>query len=227
MSDPLSTNAVDHAAMITRILTSCAPYVGGLLSEILTVAIPGQRLERITDFVRLLDARVCLLEGADLRQRLLQPSCSDLFEEGVRQAARSLTEKRRVYLANLVSKGFTLDSTQDIALRFLLRLLEQLNDAEIVQLAFYIQPDDEAEKAYQEKHAASMHQTFVFPVKREQTETNLQTFYRAYESHLVQLGLLGQQLQTTWDGPVKKEGPEITELGRLLLSYILDGQEPI
>ena len=44
---------------------------------------------------------------------------------------------------------------------------------------------------------------------------------------LSRMGILGQQLQTTWDGPVKKEGPEITELGRLsILRTLLDGLLP-
>jgi hypothetical protein len=97
----LGNNLEDYLVSLNRSFLSLFPSVGPALCEALTLWIPNQRLDRISDFVCLLDSRLKHLSEADLRSRV--QARLHLLEEGILKAARAATAERRAAIANLVS----------------------------------------------------------------------------------------------------------------------------
>ena len=54
MKDNLSNQNVDKLVSVANASVSLVPVVGGLISELLTNIIPGQRVDRVVTFIRLL-----------------------------------------------------------------------------------------------------------------------------------------------------------------------------
>jgi hypothetical protein len=72
-----------------------------------------------------------------IRKSALRPEFCELLEEGFTQAARAISEERRNYIANLLCNGLAADQVDYVKSRFLLRLLNQLSNAEIIVLNYY------------------------------------------------------------------------------------------
>ena len=102
----------DYFATAPRVVTGSVPIVGPLFSELASTVVPNQRMERITKSAEALDCRLRVLEAADgITDRLGNEHFSDLLEEGIRLAVRSLTDDRHQYLATLVVNGLTMQDT--------------------------------------------------------------------------------------------------------------------
>jgi hypothetical protein len=214
----LGNNRTAYLMAVGRSIVGLAPFVGNVLSEALTISIPGQRLDRIAHFASELDARLKHLAEADLRGRVQK--FLPLIEEGFSKAARSATAERRSRIANLVTKGITSTMLSENQLLFLLDVLDQINDAEIIHLGYFIQPNLPAKKAYESKYSEIMQERMVYRGPNQGSAETRQTFQGAYKLHLARVGLLEQRIATTWDGSQKAEGYEITGLGGLLLEYV-------
>jgi hypothetical protein len=128
----LGNNRTDYLAAIGRSIVGWAPFIGPVLSEAVTISIPGQRLDRIQHFVFESDAGLKHLTEGELQYRVQK--CLPLIEEGFAKAARAATAERRLRIADFVSKGITATMLSENQLLFLLDILDQVNDAEIVLL---------------------------------------------------------------------------------------------
>jgi hypothetical protein len=56
--DNLDKNTTDKMVLVTRAVTGVIPFAGSVVSEIITTLIPNQRMDRIVDFIRRLEARI-------------------------------------------------------------------------------------------------------------------------------------------------------------------------
>ena len=104
--DDLDSGSVDYSVALARGAAGLVPIVGPLLAEIIGVTIPEQRSDRIAKFVRKLDCRLKAVEECLLESKLNDDDFTDLIEEGIRQAARSLSDERRSYIANIDRQWF-------------------------------------------------------------------------------------------------------------------------
>ena len=100
---------------------------------------------------------------------------------------------------------------------FLLGVLDQINDSEIIHLGYFAQPNPEAQAAYRQKHAEILQEDSVEDEPSQPDAPERQTFRVAFVLHLSQVGLLERKMAATWDGPTTETGYEITNLGRVLL----------
>jgi hypothetical protein len=92
----LANQTVDYAVLATKLVLGAIPIPGGsFLAELVGVVIPNQRTERIVKTLEALGKRLAQLEEL-VRSRITDENFTDLFEEGLRQAARSLSDERRV-----------------------------------------------------------------------------------------------------------------------------------
>lgn len=92
--DGLDDNWVDKTVAVTKGAAGLVPLFGGPLAEVIGVAIPGQRADRIATYVRQLSARLDEID-ADLRNGLASSTEKiDLIEEGGYQAARATSRER-------------------------------------------------------------------------------------------------------------------------------------
>ncbi len=135
--DPLSNRGIDYLVASLRSGVGLIPFAGPFVSELFTITIPNQRIDRIRDFVRILDSKLQKFERKFLDEQASRSDCAELFEESFRQAARSTTEERRTYIANLLINGLATDQINYLKSRFLLQLLNQINDVEVIVHYYY------------------------------------------------------------------------------------------
>ena len=169
-------------------MLGAVPFAGSLLAELAGTLIPNQRLDRIVKFAQELENRIAQLDQQAIRAKLKDENFTDLMEETMRHAARAVSEERRRYLAALLANGIKSDDVSYIESKHLLRILGELNDAEIVWLRFYLVRMG-GDEEFRTKH---QHIVKPIPVHMGSSQADRDKFaiQKSYKQHLEQLGLL-------------------------------------
>ena len=228
-SKALDTRSADYVATALRAVMGSVPIVGPLFGELAGVVVPNQRMERIAKFAEELDRRLRVLEAADdITDRLGNEHFADLLEEGIRQAARSLSDDRRQYLAALVVNSLTTQDIEYSESRHLLRMLNELSDVEIIWLRFYLDRTWEFSERHQ--NALAPPQASMASPRNERDKAARKTALQdSYKEHLCLLGLVERRYRVDMrsrqpkfdeDGVQEVDGYSITTLGHLLLRQI-------
>lgn len=209
---PLETTHTDIAIAVTRGVVSACPIIGGLIAEAVNQIIPNQKLDRVIDYLQMLDAEVSLLKG-DLYQvekHLKDDYGLNLFEEGLVQASRAVTKERRKRLANLMARSLSQEDLKYAESKKMLNLLRELTDPELILLLFHSKPitmQSEYHRQLREKYPEVLK-----PVSREigrpQIDIDRSALQESYTETLFRLGLLSNKTM------------ELTPLGKILLRYI-------
>ena len=110
------------------------PVIGPTIQTVLSKTIPNIRAERVETYLRYLQGQVDELK---LKNALEKPEGLDLFEEGLWQSARALTDDRKKHIAELVVKGLQETGLEQQETRHFMRILEQLDDRQVILLAEY------------------------------------------------------------------------------------------
>jgi hypothetical protein len=228
-SDELALQVPDYAASAVRAVLGAAPFAGSLLAELAGTIVPNQRVDRIIKFLKVLEVRLSGLEQVYVRSQLTNENFADLLEEGTRQAARSLSDERRAYIANLIGSSLSSEDIEYIESRRLLRILEEIDDIEIIWLRFYQEDAICGDEEFRDKHASILEPivaTLIDPPEVHDKEA----LQESHIEHLAQLGLLLHQYEAdnatrmprfdSFAGGLKIRGYEISALGRLLLKFI-------
>lgn len=228
-SENLKSNTTDHVVSVAKIALSAVPVVGSPLAEIIGTVIPNQRIERVTKFAATLEERLSAVERQLLQERIHDPDFGELVEDAVRQAASSLSDERRQYLASIVATALSPDKLTLVDSRHLLRILQQINDIEVIVLRSYLVKALSGDTEFRERHSAVLDPVSVH-LQSDQREIDKGALYDGYRLHLAQLGLLSQEImidpktkQPAFDPSRKsfKTGDyNPTPLGRLLLRII-------
>lgn len=212
--DPLDTTRTDVAAALARGLAGACPFIGGLIAEAVNHLIPNQKLDRVVEWLRLLDAKVQALDSgfARAQERLRCPEGLDLLEDSLVQASRAISDARRKQIANLLAKSLTQEELKHAEAKKLLNLVRELTDAELILLLFYSEPPHLRSQWHSDFMAK--HPEVLRPASREigipQEEIERGALQDSYRNTLVRLGLLREQ----------GTGLDLSSLGRLLLRYI-------
>ena len=228
-SEKLEQQSMDHIMTVARATISAIPIVGPLLTELAGVIVPNQRLTRIAKFVVELEKK---LHGLEIRQAVMEQlkdeHFTDLLEEGVRQAAHSLSDKRRQYLAAVIANSLSSERIQHMESRHLLRILNEVNDIEIVWLRSYLISTLQGDETFRDEHRQVL-KPIAATFGSSQAVIDQATLQKSYKAHLCELGLLEETYridhktrQPKFDSNGKQEvqGYQITGLGRLLLKTI-------
>ncbi|MCL2024181.1 MAG: hypothetical protein FWG78_00135 [Coriobacteriia bacterium] len=227
----LAENKMDYLAAISRAALSAIPIAGGLLGELITTIIPNQRIDRIADFSVKLEERIDALEWSNANDIMQDADFTDLLEDAVIAAARAVTEERRSYLASLVANSLTSEDISYVESKHLLRILNELNDIEILWLRYYFGLSIGGDKEFQTKHENVLVSAdkSMPPSDRTRDKKALQDSYR---EHLLQLNLLEEKIRTfkiddrtkvanvDSIGKPERKSIGITRLGKMLLASI-------
>jgi hypothetical protein len=213
----LGESRSDVLARTLTTLTGVVPCVGPLIQIALSETIPNIRLDRIEAYLIHLQSR---LDEATLQASLMTADGLDMFEEGMWQSARAFSDGRKQYIAELVSKGMASDGAERQESRHTLRILNQLDDAQIIILSSYQskyrQIGSEATAAFYIKH-----RNILGPFSRELRSSNKDRgkaeLKDAFERHLSSFGLLNVKSE---DNNTGQSSYELTAHGRRLLEYI-------
>ena len=95
----LGTSKQDYIASAARALASTVPG-GSFLGELITLAIPKQRMDRFAEVLEKV-----MQDVEDLGERLNDRENRDLFEEAGIQSGRAVTDERKSYIANMLKMG--------------------------------------------------------------------------------------------------------------------------
>jgi hypothetical protein len=212
----LEPNTRDRLVSVAKGAAGALPFIGSIVSEVLDSVIPNLRFERVVGFLKTLEEKVGELDErlTNFEKNLQTEHGLDLFEEGIMQASRAVSEERKQRLARLVSRSLTADELNYSESRKLLNIYSELTDPEIVWLIYYsLNPviGKGPHTDWVEKHPA-----ILKPIRREfgtpQEQHELGALQDSYKLTLERLGL------TTKPNTITK----LTTLGRLLVRYIAD-----
>jgi len=207
--ESLGPQTNDYIASALKAALGAVPMAGSLLSELVGAIIPKQRIDRLVKFAKALEYRLSQLEKDFIQSQINNEDFSDLAEEGMRQAARSLSDERREYIATLIANSLSSKDIEYHESKHLMRILDEINDMEVIWLRFYLVSTMGGDTEFREKH-----KNILRPVTRvmgvPQNVRDKGTLQDSYKEHLVRLNLLEKE----------NKGYKISSLGSLLLREI-------
>jgi len=224
----LETQATDALAAASRMVLGAVPVIGSALAEMATTIIPRQRMERVIDFAQKLYEKTKKLEASFIAAQLSDENFLDILEEGMSQAAKSVAEKRREYIASVIDNGLSEDQVEFMETRRMLKLLSELNDNEIVLLRYYLVPTQGGDEEFREKHN-NIIRVEQAVINSPQHVIDKQALHDSYIENLCTLGLLEKEHKVDITGKVvyghSTKQPEvsmikISNLGRFFLRQI-------
>ncbi|MCY3931987.1 MAG: hypothetical protein OXH70_09725 [Acidobacteria bacterium] len=152
----------------------------------------------------------------------------DLFEDGAVQAVRALSSERLEYIAALVARGLTAGERDAIEAKRLLKLLDEIDDDQVVTLRSKLQRHRRSEE-FHERHGEVLAPVGAH-LGSPREDLDRQAMYRLARRQLVDLGLLHQTFRRPKKGElpefdektgmIKSHGTSLSPLGRLLLRRI-------
>jgi len=130
----LGDTSTAKALRIGASVAGAVPFAGAFIQTVLTETIRNVRADRVEDYIRYLQDQIDELK---LKIAIDKPEGLDLFEEGLWQSARALSDDRKKYISELVAKGLQETGLEQQETRHFMRILEQLDDRQIILLAEY------------------------------------------------------------------------------------------
>jgi len=227
--DNLENNRQDLIAAVGKSAVGAIPFAGPLLSEIIGAVIPNQRVDRLTKYIKILEDKMSQIPEEIINDLKTDENFIDLVEEGFVQASRATTDERRKYIASILANGITDDSIELEDSKSLLKILQELNDVEIIWLRFYQVPTIGGDEEFRKQHVnvLSPIRAYIGADKEMLQKAALQDNYK---KHLERLGLIKNHIRTDsktkmpefdrFTGQPKISYSDITQLGKMLLEQI-------
>lgn len=189
-TDPIDEmNTADWAAIATRSTIGQIPVAGSYLAEMAVVLIPNQRIDRIANFVKELERRLDEVPDGLLESLKGNGEFIDLIESAFLQASRARTAERRAYIASAVRRGVSDDTVKADEAKYLIGLLAELNDTEIVWLRYFHDRTMEDRYLLREKYPGILNK--VIPtLGSSNDELEKAALQNSYQEHLERLGLI-------------------------------------
>lgn len=204
--ETLELQKMDYVASAAKVVLASVPFAGSLLVELAGTVIPNQRINRIVSFAKTLEKRLSNLEQKFVRSQLMDEKFTDLLEEGLRQASRSLSEERREYISSLISNSLSSKDIEYLESKHLLRILDELNDIEVIWLQYFQKRRTQKEASESQDKYPNILKPIRVMQKTPQPVRDKSTLQDSYKEHLSQLGLLER----------REKRYIITTLGKLL-----------
>jgi len=207
-----TVNETTHDLLISvfKGVVGTAPIVGPVMAELFSQAVPNQRMDRMARFCKELDTRIQKIES---HHGLFDLSDSDrvfLLEKVVQKAADASSQQRLRNLAALLVNGLSGEKVDIDREVYVLSMLDQLTDSEVVWLRFYLDPTAR-DKLFREKHASVLDPKPMV-MGRSEAELEEAAISKSYKENLLRLGLLKHSRNG--------KNIQITQLGRVLLKTI-------
>lgn len=224
----LEENASDKAVTALKAGLGMIPFVGSILQEAVGVVIPNQRTDRIVLMMECFAQRVSDIDEEVLRLKVLSEEFTDLLQDAVPQAARSLSEERREYIASFLKNSLTNAELDHIYEKKLLSILGELNDAEIIFLRY------ESLREHEKHGFSEQHQVVLMSsraaIGSPRAEHDKNALRSSFQEKLFGLGLLERRFKRPQfgkfpemdenTGMIKSQYTVLSQLGRVLLRYI-------
>lgn len=215
------------ARIAAKAALSSVPGIGPLLVAVLDEVVPALRANRLQAFAEELDGRVLNLSPDELSDRMRQPDRFNLLEDGLHQAARASSRECVSHIANVVANGLTQEDANAEDRRYLLQLLGELNDVEVLILCGRGRESMTRATEFYEQHKEALdYRRACYGDGPEISDR--QSVRENYEAHLVRIGLLEEIFNAPYNKPLEidRHGKptgihrQLSWLGRYLLREI-------
>lgn len=229
MADDLKQDKTDALVATAKSVLGAVPFAGPLLSELVGNLIPNQRIDRLTKYVKELEVRLSNIDNQKIENALSSEEGIDLFEEGFVQASRSLTDDRRKYVANVVANGVDDETVEYSESKYILKLLQELNEQELIWLRFFMVPTIGGDEEFRNKHRNILDPVNAYIGSDERTieKASLQD---SYKEHLERIGLIRSHYRIDMDtgmpefdkfsGKPSVSYRDLTPIGKMVLKQI-------
>lgn len=225
----LEPNKVDLITSVAKSLLGAVPVAGNALSELIGQLIPNQRIDRLTKYILALENKLSNISAEKLKEIWKDENCLNLFEEGFIQASLTTSEERRIQIASVVKNGIDNDSISYSESKYLLKLLNELNDQEIIWLRYHLNPAIGSDAEFYEKHKNILEPIHAY-YGADDTLLEKAALQDSYKEHLERLGLVQPKYRLNRDtkmpefdrfsGKPSVSYVCISRLGRLVLKQI-------
>lgn len=215
LENELKKNKTDLLTSAAKSVFGALPVAGPLLSELIGNLIPDQRIDRLSKYIIELESKLSDLSTERIRELLKDSECIDLFEEGFVQASRAITDERRSQIASVVRNGLDDESIAYSESKYVLKLLQELNEQEIIWLRYHLHPTIGGDEEFRNKHKNVLERVYV-TMGSDESVRKKAALQESYIEHLERLGLISPQYTIDQDTGV----PEFdTFTGRPAVSY--------
>ncbi len=222
---------MDRLASLLKGGLGMVPFAGSMLSELVGNIIPNQRIDRLTKYAIELDERLSMVPIEILNKLKSDEEFIDLIEESFFQASRAITDERRKYIASIVTKGLTNEAIRLEESKYLLKLLQELNDIEVILLKLHYGVRNDSDWEFRKLHEGVLYPITTFTQLTDRNEKQKKTaFKETYDLHLERLGLIFHRYrmdsmtktskQDPYKGKPRISGTDTTHLGKMLLEQI-------
>lgn len=233
LKDDLEKNRTDYLVSVAKATVGIVPGIGSFLSEIVESIIPNQRIDRLTKYLIELNEKLEKIPVEKLSTFLNNEAFIDLIEESFLHASRVLTDERRQYIISIILNGLSDENIKLEESKYLLKLLQEINDAEIIWLRwFYLYSSSFKEsKEYVEKNKSILQENI--PHEPKDIRINRLAFSNGYKEHLGRLGLITTEIKYALNEKklsssesiqkninIDSKKTKITSLGLILLNEI-------
>lgn len=225
----IQKNKTDFIASVAKSVVGFVPFAGTLLSELIGTIIPNQRIDRLTKYVQELDSRILEIQVDNINELINNEEFVDLLEEGFVQASRAISDERRSYIASIITNGITNESIKYSESKYLMKILAELNDIEVIWLRYYMDVSLGGDEEFREKHENVLTPVRSFLGSDKET-LNKSSLQDSYIAHLERLQLIrgnididrqtGMPEFENSTGKPKVSYTLSTNLGELLLEQI-------
>jgi hypothetical protein len=209
---------VDVTNLAIRSVAGSLPILGPFLTEVL----PNAQLARIYEFCERLEGRLETLEdAAGVRRRLDEPTFMGLLEDGVRLVARTSSADIREHVVSIVVDGLSADAARAVSRQHLLKLIEELNDVEMLMLAAAAKTGSDHDEFWRQHEMV-----LAAPLEYlDDEQADRAAIFESYYAHLQRLGLVltHRNQHALENAPVREQiglARELTPLGGVLLRTI-------
>lgn len=228
----LRSESADHITTALKGGLGAIPLVGSLMAEIVGNVIPNQRVDRLIQFVQLLQQRLTHLEADVLRQKLASQASIDLLEDAFLLASRATSKERLENISDVLANGLIPEELNHAESKRMLWLLGQLNDQEIVILRGRLPMTREEFAA--DAQFQQLHDELLSPdashLGSSEDELENAALKASYRQHLCDLDLIRPRFSKPRRGEIpeldgntgmlKASGTDTTRLGKMFLRYL-------
>lgn len=123
------------ATSLLKAIASIIPF-GSAFIELFQFVIPQYREKRFTAYLTILSSKLSAFEEGFIKSKFNDEYFAGLLEDSFMVAVNTISEEKKEYIANIIVKSITSDVVDYTNQKYLLSLLNELNDIEIIILIY-------------------------------------------------------------------------------------------
>ncbi|HPI41903.1 MAG TPA: hypothetical protein PLJ21_13930 [Pseudobdellovibrionaceae bacterium] len=224
----LNENKTDKLVKTINATFGEIPIIGGALVELLSSVIPNQRIDRMVEFIKILNEKLTSQEQELLKSQILDENFNGLLQDVIDSTIKTIGKERKNHFAKIVQSGLTSNKQELIELRLITRILKEINDIEMIILKYHsIRTSNESSIFLQKNRNILESERLFVGASKEQEKQHF--MYKGYLYHLVSLGLLdvnyevkeeSNRISDKSEFKINSKNHKITEFGKMIVEML-------